>query len=201
MATSSLGILLAAGTGSRFGPGNKLLAELDAEPIVVHAARTLVDAAEDGVLDDVVVVVGNDATRIRVALSDLPVETVANPDYESGQGTSVATGARVARDRDADAAVFALADMPRIAPATVARLLDSFADTDHDIVVPVTDGQRGNPAVFGAALFSELTELAGDTGGRELFDVHPFSRVQVTDEGIHQDVDTPEDLAELRETD
>jgi molybdenum cofactor cytidylyltransferase len=50
------GIVLAAGTSSRFGRTKQLL-ELDGKPLVQHA----VDAAAAGGLDEIVVVLGHDA--------------------------------------------------------------------------------------------------------------------------------------------
>lgn len=75
------GVLLAAGTSSRYGDANKLLADADGSPMVRRSARTLLDAG----LDPVVVVVGYQADRVRDALSGLPVEFAENPAYESGQ--------------------------------------------------------------------------------------------------------------------
>ena len=43
------GALLAAGSGSRFlGATHKLLAEIDGEPVVAHAARSMLNAGLDG---------------------------------------------------------------------------------------------------------------------------------------------------------
>lgn len=191
-----VGVLLAAGTGSRFGDGQKLLADCAGEPLVRHAARTLRDAALDGV----VAVLGHERERVAAALPD-GVDTVDNPDYADGQATSVARGARAAADRGAAAAVFALGDMPCVDPATVDALVAAYRrldrETGADIVVPTVEGRRGNPVLFGAAHFDALQDVAGDRGGRALFDEFPVERVPVDDPGIHRDVDTEADLREL----
>ncbi|PSP76386.1 nucleotidyltransferase family protein [Halobacteriales archaeon QS_1_68_20] len=196
-----LGVLLAAGTGSRFEAGNKLLADLGGDPVVVRSAETLVEAHAGGFLDDLVAVVGHEAERTAEALADLPFETVENPDYEAGQATSVARGVRVARERGADAAVFALGDLPCVDASTVEAVVAAWRDSDDGagIVVPTCDGRRGNPVLFDARHFDELLAVSSDTGGRELFDASPVERVPVDDPGIHRDVDTVGDLAELRE--
>lgn len=207
----ALGVLLAAGTGSRFegsdddrsGDDNKLLAAVAGEPVVVRAARTLVDASERaadaGSIDDVVAVLGHEADRVEAALSGLDVEAVRNPDYETGQATSVARGAALARDWDADAVVFALGDMPCVRPDTVRAVVEAFARTDDaHVAVPVHDGRRGNPAVFGSRHFDALASLTGDRGGRTLFEAHPVERVPVDDPGVHLDVDTVADLRRAR---
>ena len=196
--TSVLGVLLAAGQGTRFEAGNKLLAEIDDEPVVDHAARTLVATR----IDDVLAVLGHDADRVEDALADLAdldLRTVRNPDYEEGQATSVALGAQIADEEGFDAALFALGDLPCVAPETVRQLVETFEQGDAGIVVPTHGGQRGNPVLFGRDHFEELAGLSGDRGGRTLFESHPVERVPVDDPGIHRDVDTVADLERTRD--
>jgi molybdenum cofactor cytidylyltransferase len=190
-----VGVLLAAGTSTRFGDENKLLAALDGAPVVRHAAETLAASP----VEASVAVVGHDADRVAAPLDGLPIATVRNEEYRAGQGTSVARGAAWAAERDADATVFALGDLPRVAPETYERLLDAAADAGSSaVVVPTYDGERGNPVVFGADHFPALQELDGDAGGRQLFADQDVTRVAVDDPGIRRDVDDPRDLDDLR---
>lgn len=182
-------VLLAAGTGSRFADGNKLLALVDGDPLVRHAARTLRAAA----VDSVFVVVGHDAERVRDALADFAVTVVENPRYETGQSTSVAAAVG-ALPNDAEYAVFALADMPDVATETVDRLVAVAREQGVDAVVPTYDGRRGNPVVFHRRQFDRLAAVDGDRGGRALFADIPVTRVAVDDPGVLRDVDTRADL-------
>lgn len=193
--TEVVGILLAAGTGTRFDAGNKLLADLDGEPVVAHAAWTLLESP----VDPVVAVLGYEGALVARTLGPYPVRTVNNPRYEEGQATSLERGVVAAEDYEADAAVFMLGDLPRVAPETVAAIVERWRETDAGIVVPTYDGRRGNPALFDARHFDALAAVTGDRGGRALFEEHPVERVAVDDPGIHQDVDTDADLDELRE--
>lgn len=192
------GVLLAAGTGSRFASGNKLLTPVlagdrdEKAPVVRHAARTLLEAP----VDPCVTVLGHEAERVRDAVADLPTETAENPDYERGQATSVARGVAWARDRDADAAVFALGDMPWVSVDTYRALVTAWREREVEIVVPVHDGRRGNPVLFGALHFDALAAVDGDRGGRALFAEAPVARVSVDDSGIHRDVDRVTDLTD-----
>ena len=196
-----VGVLLAAGVGTRFGGRNKLLAEVQAgtavddqpdesEPLVRLSARTLVEAP----VDDDVAVLGHEANAVAEALDPVEIATVRNPDYESGQATSVAQGVAWARDRDADAALFALGDMPWVRVGTCRAVIDRWRESDADIVVPEYGGRRGNPVLFDAAHFEALASVSGDTGGRELIERHPVQRVAVDDPGIHRDVDEEADI-------
>ena len=102
------GILLAAGSATRMGR-NKLLLDLDGEPLVRRAARRALEAG----LSPLLVVVGHEADRVREALSGLPCRFVPNPGWAAGQGTSLAAGA-AAVPGEAEAAVVVLADMPLV---------------------------------------------------------------------------------------
>lgn len=213
-----LGALLAAGTGTRFGEGNKLLADLDGEPVVARAARTLAESS----IDACVAVVGHDREAVAEALP-ADVAVVANPDYDSGQSASVRRGVAVARERGADAVVFALGDLPCVRVETVDALIDAYrsevtaardetgtapveADAARDgagtdrpgIVAPRHEGRRGNPVLFDARYFDALASVEGDAGGRALLDSEPVAWVDVDDPGVRLDVDTDRDLRALR---
>lgn len=193
-----VGVLLAAGRGTRFEGGYKLLepvagtaaADTEPAPIVRHAARRLVEAPVDGA----VAVLGHEEQRVRAALDGAGIETVVNPEYETGQASSVARGVEWARERDADAVLFALGDMPWVEPSTYRRIVERWRETDADIVLPEHEGRRGNPVLFGAAYFDALASVSGDVGGRELIQREPVERVAVDDPGIHRDVDRVADL-------
>lgn len=215
-----LGVLLAAGTGSRFEDGNKLLADVDdettgseatdSEPtegettdgasVVSRAARTLANSS----VDAVVAVVGHDREAVERELPD-GVDVLYNVDFEAGQSTSVKLGVEFARKREADAALFALGDMPSVSVETIEKLLAAYRDDEGDIVVPRYEGERGNPVLFDSQYFDALADVKGDTGGRELIErevgskSEPVAWVDVSDPGVRQDVDTAEDLAELRD--
>ena len=81
-------LVLAAGEGSRFG-GTKQIEIVRGKPLVQHA----IDAATTADVDEVVVVLGHDALRVRDALS-LPQRGryVVNDRFAEGQATSLATG-------------------------------------------------------------------------------------------------------------
>ena len=189
-----VGVLLAAGLGTRFADGNKLLAraERDGEagPVVRLAAQRLVAAP----VTDAVAVLGHEADHVAAALAPVGIETVRNPAYDDGQASSVARGVAWARDRNADAALFALGDMPWVAPETYRGLVERWQETEADIVVPEHEGQRGNPVLFGAAQFDALETVTGDTGGRALIESEPVERVAVDDPGVRRDVGRVTDL-------
>jgi molybdenum cofactor cytidylyltransferase len=186
-------VLLAAGESRRMGGPNKLEIRLDGEPLVRRTARTLLAAG----VSPLVVVLGHAAERIAPLLSDLPLRCVVNPRYLDGQQTSVACGLE-ALSEPVDAYVVCLSDLPLMRPADLHELFGAFAhDPQTAILMPVHQGQRGNPVVFDAGLRDAL--LATPGGARAWMDAHPGAvrRHPVAHPGFTTDLDTLDDVAAL----
>ena len=101
----------------------------------------------------------------------------------------------------ADAVVIALGDMPLVTPETVRRLIAAYNPVEHrSICVPVYRGERGNPVLWGRQHFAALAGLEGDKGARVLFRTHSeeIVEVEILDESVLMDADTPEALARIR---
>jgi len=182
-------ILLAAGAGTRFG-GEKLLHPLeDGVAIAAHAARNLLTATSD-----VVAVVRWGDFPLYDMLEQEGCQVTMFQGAARGMGASLAHG--VAQARGADGWVVALADMPRIAPATIKAVIDALQQ-GAVIVAPAYKGERGHPVGFGAALRDELLKLDGDQGARAVVDRHRDSvqLIECDDPGILFDVDRKADLS------
>lgn len=190
-------VVLAGGRGTRFEDGNKLLATVDREPIVSRAARSL----DVNGVDYTVAILGHEADAVREIVAPTVDETRNNPEYARGQSRSVRVGTRAASERGADAALFLPGDMPCIDESTVKRLVETYREDRHDVVVPTYEGQRGNPVLFDATHFDALRDVTGDTGGRALLEAADVHRVPVDDPGIRIDIDTVADLERLRQSD
>ena len=114
-----VGILLAAGSASRFG-GDKLLAPLeDGTPLGVRAFCNLIAC-----VDSVVAVVRPGDQALARALSDRGAELTVCPHAAAGMGQSLAWAIRATPL--AKAWVIALADMPWIEIATIQRIADAL---------------------------------------------------------------------------
>jgi molybdenum cofactor cytidylyltransferase len=188
-------VLLAAGTGSRFEGGNKLLADVDGEAVVVRAARALLAAGLP-----TVAVLGHEADRVGAALTGVDhggrLALAGNPDYRSGQASSVRAGLRAVRD--VDAAAFALGDMPRVRPDSVRALVRAYRDGAGDALAAAHRSRRGNPVLFDRRHFPALAAVEGDRGGREvLLSGDRSALVETGDPGVVRDVDTVEDVERL----
>jgi molybdenum cofactor cytidylyltransferase len=183
-----VGILLAAGAGTRFG-GGKLLAPLHGKPLVLHALATL-----QGAVDEVIAVVRPGDDALHAVLRDAGTRVVECERAAEGMGCSLACGAR--HVPDGHDVLVALGDMPAIATATARRVREAL-DAGAGIAVPVHQGRRGHPVGFAARFVAALRTLDADQGARALLRRHDeeVQKVPVDDVGILADVDTPADLA------
>jgi len=187
-------VVLAAGSGSRFGASAKQLAELDGMPLLEHALR-----AVEGVpaIDRIVVVLGARAEEICAGVDFGAAEVVVCEDWADGQAASLRRGIEAVAD--ADAAVITLGDMPRITPQVIARFVD-LAD-EHGAQTrarAVYDGMPGHPVALGSDYFAQLTQLEGDAGARQVMKSIGVHRIECGHLCDATDVDTPEALEGLR---
>ena len=188
---SVAGLLLAAGSGSRYG-GPKALVEWEGELLVQRAARLL----REGGCDPVVLVVGAQADRVRAA-AGLPDVVVAS-EWSSGMGASLRAGL-AGLPATAGACVVALVDQPLIGSLAVERLRTAWAG-GAVAAVATYDGRPRNPVLLDRSVWADVAELAeGDAGARSWLRAHPdrVTAVPCDDTGSAFDVDTPADLAAL----
>jgi len=189
-----VGILLAAGSGSRFG-GEKLLHPLaDGVAIAAHAARNLLAA-----LPSAIAVVRWGDFPLYDMLEQEGCHCTMFQDASRGMGASLAHG--VAQAREADGWVIALADMPNIRPETI-RIIAAALEAGALIAAPMHDGKRGHPVGFSAPLRHELEALNSDEGARAVIERHhgDVKLVECDDSGVLLDIDRRDDLERLNPT-
>lgn len=192
-----VGVLLAAGRGSRFdasGATSKLLQPLPEGP---HRGRPVAQAAALNLRDSVdrilaVVRPGDD--RLADVLAEAGCDLVVNAQADVGMGSSIARG--VQASAGAAGWLIALADMPAIAPASIARVAAALR-AGAPAVVPVVHGQRGHPVGFSAALAVPLMALREDQGARGVLRAASPLLLDLDDAGCLLDLDTPADFAAL----
>lgn len=184
------GLLLAAGSGSRFG-GPKALVAFEGELLVTRGQRLL----REGGCDPVLVVVGAAADQV----SPHADAVVLSPDWATGMGASLRAGLAALAAGDATAVVVALADQPRVGAESVVRLV--LAHQEGAVAAVATYGGRPrNPVMLSRRTWDEVAALAeGDAGARPWLRTHPELVVEVAcdDTGTAHDVDTPADLRAL----
>lgn len=127
------GVIVAGGYSTRFGEGDKALAELDGTPMVRHVADRLAPAI------DTLVINGRfeQLDSLAAAMDGYPLDVAYAPDEEPGRGpTSGIAAGLAALPSDTDLGVVVACDMPFVDPAVVGSLLERAATTAADAMVP-----------------------------------------------------------------
>lgn len=190
------GIVLAAGASRRMGASiNKLLLEIDGEPMVRRVVRRAIDAG----LDPVVVVVGHEPDRIRESLDGLKCTFVENPDYSGPTSGSLHAGLR-ALDQSISAAVVMLGDMVHVTAAMVRALLDGLGGDPRLAVSRYgVDEVLAPPLLFRRELWPELLAWSGEGCGKAVVMAHLDEAVMLDwPENSLRDIDTPADYDDVR---
>lgn len=184
-------IVLAAGSGSRFG-GAKQLATYDGTPLAARALRV----AEAVCGPRSVLVVGHEWQAVLDACRPLQGFFTCNTAYRAGMGGSIACGVKAVREA-ADAVLLMLADQPLVTVAHLQQLIAASRGSRDCMAVTSFAGTQGPPVIFPRSCFSDLSELAGEQGARAVLERAGGRTRRVGFEPAAMDVDTPEDLERL----
>lgn len=184
-----VGVLLAAGAGTRFGGDKSLHPLADGTPMALAAARNLRRACAA-----CVAVLRPEQAGLADLLTGAGVSVRFDPDTARGMGHSLAAAVRATPA--AAGWLVALADMPFIAPATHRAVAAALVGGAR-IAAPYLGERRGHPVGFAAVWYEDLARLQGDRGARELLAARATELVRVPcdDPGILRDIDTPSALA------
>jgi len=184
-----VGVLLAAGSASRFG-GGKLLAPLsDGTTVATSSLRSLAAA-----VDSVVAVVRAEDDALATRLARGGARVTVCPVAEEGMSASLAWGIR--SSPVASGWLVMLADMPWIAVSTIQSVANALR-RGASVTAPRVHGQRGHPVGFASKCYADLIALTGDEGARRVVMMHSqgLELIDVDDAGALRDVDTPKDLS------
>lgn len=180
--TTLVGLLLAAGSGERYG-GPKALAETYGVPWVVSSAGVL----RDGGCDLVVVVVGAAADDVRELL-DPGVTVVEATDWAAGMGASLWAGLRAIDGLDAEAVMVHLVDLPDVDAAVIRRV--AAAATPSVLARAEYGGEPGHPVLIGRTHWAAVAAVAtADRGARDYLAAHDVVLVDCSDLAGGVDVD------------
>jgi molybdenum cofactor cytidylyltransferase len=188
-----VGLVLAAGSSTRMGR-NKLLLDLDGEPVVRRAVRAGLEAG----LDEVVAVLGHEAERVEEVLAGLRCRTVLNPDHAQGVRLSLQTGVRAVAE-EAGAVVVILADMPFVTAPMIRTVVERYRSGSAPLVVSEYGDVNAPPTLYDRVLFPELLTMTGEGCGKQVVRRHREQAAVVHwPEAALSDIDVPDDYARIR---
>ena len=192
-----IALILAAGSSTRMGAKNKLLANVIGKPMITH----VVDAIGQSMVNSVVVVTGYEREQIENVLSQHNISFVHNENFKAGLSESLKVGLKEIPD-DVDGVLICLGDMPLLTSTIIDNLIKAFDPIEgRSICVPINGRKRGNPVLWDKSYLTEMTEIVGDVGAKKLLEKysdHVFE-VSFEEDNVLIDVDTPDLLKSLNE--
>ncbi|WP_210439874.1 nucleotidyltransferase family protein [Nocardioides xinjiangensis] len=181
--TSVAGLLLAAGSGERFGGPKALARDDDGTSWLLRSVQALRPCAE------VVVVLGAEAERA-AALLPMSVSRIRADDWAEGMGASLSAGLTALAGTRHDAALVSLVDLPDVGGDVVARLVGTSRGS-ADLARAAYDGMPGHPVLIGRDHWTGVVATAtGDRGARDYLAQHEVALVECGDLASGADVDT-----------
>ncbi len=182
-------VILAAGESKRMGSPKALLLYND-RTFLEH----LLDITCHPKIGSQLIVLGAGAEAISNHVGLKPEQTVVNPDWQSGQLSSIKAALKSISAKATDGVLLCLVDHPLITSALVGELVRSFYSMEKSIVLPTFHGKRGHPVIFSSKLFAELLDAPEETGARSVVWKHAkeVHEVPTGEEGIVLNLNDPE---------
>jgi molybdenum cofactor cytidylyltransferase len=189
-------IVLAAGMAKRMGRPKVLLPWTNGTSIL---DQILMQLAAGGV-HHVIVVTGHAAEEVESISLRHGVASAHNPDFETGEMLSSLKVGLHAMPANVSAALVVLGDQPRLQSCVVQQVLHAYAEGKGDIVAPSYQMRRGHPILIDRRYWDELLALPDDGAPRDVINAHSdrIAYVNVDNDSVLNDVDTPEDYDEAR---
>jgi len=184
-------VVLAAGKSTRMNE-NKLLLKIDGETLIEHVMK----AAKESSAEEVIVVLGYEAQKIREKLAKLGCKLAVNENYMKGQSGSVKVGLS-AVSSNAEAVMILPADVALIDPESINRVVEEYRESKNRIVIASHQQQSGHPILIDRALFHEVSEIGEETQGlKAVINRHrsEIRYVEVGTENVLIDIDTREEF-------
>jgi CTP:molybdopterin cytidylyltransferase MocA len=189
-------LILAAGRSERMGRSKALLA---CGPNGETFVSRLITSLRNGGADDVLVIgrAGDDALAAEVLRCD--ARFVENPDADRGQLSSLLAGLNAADHPGVNGVIVMPVDIPLVRAETIARLKRAFVSSGAPIARTIFKGRHGHPVIFGRRVFDDLRHADPAVGAKAVMRAQGSAivDVDVDDESILRDVDTPDDYRRM----
>jgi len=174
---------------------NKLLTKVNGIPML----RGVTQAALKSNVDEVIVVLGFEAEKVKEAIADLSCRIVINRDYEKGQSSSLIAGMR-AINKSTLAVLVLPGDLARIETSSINLVVQSYIKEGSHIVSAAYNGRPGHPILLSRELFDEIMLITEESSGLKSVIMNHRNEMRLVEtntENVLTDVDSPDDLKKL----
>ena len=205
------GLIIAGGYSSRMGDFKPLL-PVKGKPLIEDRILSMVKAG----ISPIFVVTGYKREELEAIIKEIKsriplaikVVVIHNPDYDKGMFASIKTGIEGISnygEKDVNGVLLLPVDYPLINEAHYAKLYDVWLDKSDQFAVPCYYGKKGHPLLIPKRAWSEIISYKGDKGlkgiTKDYEDRGEIFRVEMKDERVLLDMDTPSDYNMVLEWD
>lgn len=193
-------IVLAAGLSRRMGTQNKLLLTIGNQSLI----EKVVDKVAGSRVQEVLVVLGHEAAKMRRTLRNKPIKMVKNPLYQLGMTTSIQAGIQATLE-ETKGYMIVLGDLMKIESEDLNLLIHTFEvqieKNPQVIVLPVFEGNKGNPIIFSSYYRETILQHKEMNGCKGIVQAHSDQvvKIEMPDNHVVLDIDTPDDYQALLE--
>ena len=215
------GLIIAGGYSSRMGDFKPLL-PVKGKPLIQD--RILSMAKAD--ISPIFVVTGHRKDELEAIIEDIKsqispeiqVAIVYNPDYDKGMFTSIKAGVEIISEYSEKASektikkasveaingiILLPVDYPLINESHYKKLYEAWLSKPEDFAVPCYYGKKGHPLLIPMRAWDEIISYMGNKGLKgitnEYEDRDEILRVEMNDERVLLDMDTPKDYNTILE--
>lgn len=150
----------------------------------------------------VIVVAGQNASRLEPVVYRSAAFMVVNPHPELGQMSSLQRGLEEVLNRGRDAAIVTLVDRPAPRAETIQQIKSAFLAAEDEIwaAVPEYGGKHGHPIAIGREMMEAFLRVPATSSARDVEHAHQqhILYVPVDDPVIAVNVNTEEDYEKIR---
>jgi len=195
-----IGLVPAAGKSQRMG-ADKLLLPVAGRALIEH----VLFAAQSSAIDETVVVVRNESTKLISLLKNWDVRVLRLAKPTADMRETVAAGLEFAaatwQPKNLEAFVLMPADQAHIKPETIDALINAFRRPSNSglIVVPTARGRRGHPTLFAWELVQDVGNIPSGRGLDFLLELYAgkVRECAIDDDHVLSDIDTPTDYKDV----
>lgn len=155
-------LILAAGRSNRMKSSKQLLAVGKTTLLGITLKNALLSSA-----NNIYVILGANVEAIKISISKYNVETIFNPNYETGLSSSIVAGVKHLQKENFDAILILLGDQPLITSTYINEMITTFKMNKENVIVSKYYDTFGVPAVIPKSHFNQLLKLKGDKGAKD----------------------------------
>ncbi len=186
-------ILLAAGKSERMGTCKQLL-DLGGRTVIQVCIENLLEAG----LDDITVVAGVFSGELQPAVSNFNVMFIINDIKNAEMSDSIRAGLKSTGKGDTSGIMIHLSDHPLVKASTLRSLAEKYSDSRDSVIIPAHNGRKGHPVILPEHILRKI-EKGGTLRDIISSESGKVRQIDVDDQGILVDMDTPGDYQRVLE--